>query len=93
MSKNSIANGIAGHPEVHDTKSPDKIWRYAQRVHVHATGIAAFSLGLIIHVMCSDLQDRVKRAAALFFWLSTLYPLVWLTIVYAGPFHRSGTRP
>ncbi len=57
--KEYIAEGIAAHPELHDEKSKDKIWRYAQRTHFHAGGVAAFSLGLNILVMFSDLPPRL----------------------------------
>ena len=55
--KDYIAEGIAAHPELHDEKSKDKIWRYAQRTHFHAGGVAAFSLGLIILVMFKPYRD------------------------------------
>ncbi|WP_454062063.1 hypothetical protein [Candidatus Nitrospira salsa] len=56
-----IAEGVTANPTVHDENSQDKIWRYAQRVHFHATGISAFSLGLVILVMFSDLTSRLKK--------------------------------
>ena len=31
--KSHIAEQVQAHPEVHDEKSKDKIWRYAQRAH------------------------------------------------------------
>ena len=43
-----VTQGIAAHLELHDAKSPEKIWRYVQRAHFHATGIAAFSIGLLL---------------------------------------------
>lgn len=43
-----VTQGIAAHPELHDAKSPEKIWCYVQRAHFHATGIAAFSIGLLL---------------------------------------------
>jgi hypothetical protein len=46
--KEFVAQGIAAHPDVHDSQSQDKIWRYAQRAHFHATGVAAFSIGLLL---------------------------------------------
>ena len=60
--KDYIAQGVLANPDVHDSKSADKIWRYAQRAHFHATGIAAFSLGLIILVMFSTLKPIYKKA-------------------------------
>jgi len=83
--QNYIAQGIAAHPEVHDAKSPDKIWRYAQRAHFHATGIAAFALGLVILVMCSKLKPNYKKASAILLGLSSFYPLSWLNMFLLAP--------
>ena len=83
--QNYIAQGIAAHPEVHDTKSPDKIWRYAQRAHFHATGIAAFALGLVILVMCSKLKTNYKKASAILLGLSSFYSLSWLNMFLLAP--------
>ena len=80
MYKNYIGREIAAHPEVHDTKSQDKIWRYAQRSHFHATGIAAFSLGLIILVMFSNMKEKLKRVASISIGLSSFYPFSWFTM-------------
>ncbi|SDY88665.1 hypothetical protein [Nitrosomonas sp. Nm58] len=43
--KSYISDGVASHADVHDDKSNDKIWRYAQRAHFHVTGVSAFSIG------------------------------------------------
>jgi len=83
--KDYVAEGIAAHPEVHDAKSQDKIWRYAQRTHFHAGGIAAFCLGLIILVMFSDLKPRWKRNSAILIGLGGLYPLSWLSMFFLAP--------
>ena len=83
--KNYVAAGIAANPEIHDAKSQDKIWRYAQRAHFHATGIAAFSLGLVILVMLSTLKTKLKRVASIFIGLSCLYPLSWFTMFVLAP--------
>jgi hypothetical protein len=83
--KDYITQGIAANPEVHDTKSPEKIWRYAQRAHFHATGIAAFSLGLIILVIFSTLKPTYKKASAIFLGLSSFYPLSWYTMFWLAP--------
>ena len=80
---------IQAHPELHDEKSNDKIWRYAQRTHFHATGVAAFSLGLIILIMLSDMQAKLKTASSILIGLGSFYPLSWFTMVFACPFHRS----
>ena len=83
--KSYIAEGVTAHPTVHDAKSADKIWRYAQRAHFHATGISAFSLGLVILVMCSDLQPRLKRITSMFLGLGSLYPLSWFSMFILAP--------
>jgi len=83
--KSFIAEGVAANPAVHDANSQDKIWRYAQRVHFHATGISAFSLGLVILVMFTDLTARLKKIAAVFLGFSSLYPLSWFTMFLLAP--------
>jgi hypothetical protein len=83
--QNYIAQGIAANPEVHDVKSPDKIWRYAQRAHFHATGIAAFSLGLVILVMFSSLKTSYKKTSAILLGLSSFYPLSWYAMFWLAP--------
>ena len=83
--KNYITEGIAANPTVHDAKSPDKIWRYAQRAHFHATGIAAFSLGLVFLVMFSNLKPKMKSLSSFFLGLSSFYPLAWLTMYILAP--------
>jgi len=83
--KNFVADGISAHPEVHDEKSQDKIWRYAQRTHFHAGGISAFCLGLIILVMFSDLRSRWKHISAALIGLGSFYPLAWLSMFFLSP--------
>ncbi len=83
--KDYVAEGIAAHPDVHDAKSQDKIWRYAQRTHFHAGGIAAFCLGLIILVMFSDLKPRLQRASSILIGLGSFYPLAWLSMFFLAP--------
>ena len=80
-----VAQGIAAHPEVHDAKSQDKIWRYAQRAHFHATGIAAFSIGLLLLVSVSSLKKILKKVAAVFIGLGGFYPLAWLSMFLLAP--------
>ena len=69
--KNYVSDGIAAHPEVHDAKSKDKIWRYAQRTHFHAGGISAFCLGLILLVMFSDMKPQLKRVSSVLIGLGS----------------------
>lgn len=80
-----IEQGIAAHPEVHDAKSPGKIWRYAQRAHFHATGIAAFSIGLLLIVSASSLKEKYKQVAGVLIGLGSFYPLAWITIFLLAP--------
>jgi hypothetical protein len=80
-----IANGIAAHPTLHDAKSQDAIWRYVQRAHFHATGIGAFSIGLILIVALSDLSALMKMWTSLLIGLGGLYPVAWYTTFYLSP--------
>jgi hypothetical protein len=80
-----IARGIAAHPTLHDASSQDKIWRYVQRAHFHATGIAAFSLGLVLLIAATDLTPRLKSIASVLVGLGSLYPLAWFTTFYLAP--------
>jgi len=83
-----IAEGIAAHPELHGENSADKIWRYAQRSHFHATGIAAFTIGLVLLTMLSSLSNRYKTITSLLIGLGGLYPLSWITLFLLAPTMR-----
>ncbi len=83
--KNYVAEGIAANPELHDDSSQDKIWRYAQRTHFHAGGIAAFCLGLIILVLLSDLSKRMQRRASILIGMGSIYPLAWYAMFLLAP--------
>lgn len=83
--KDYVAEGVATHPDRHDATSEDKIWRYAQRTHFHAGGIAAFCLGLIIIVMHSDMQRRYQRLSSILIGLGSVYPLAWLSMFFLAP--------
>jgi len=83
--KDFVSAGIESHPEVHDAKSQDKIWRYAQRAHFHATGIAAFSIGLLLLVSVSSMSKRAKKATSILIGLGFLYPLAWLSMFLLAP--------
>lgn len=80
-----VARGIAAHPELHDANSSEKIWRYAQRAHFHATGIAAFSIGLLLLVSASSLKQRSKTITAILIGLGGCYPLAWFTMFIVAP--------
>ncbi len=58
--KQFISDGIATHPAQHDEKSQSKIWRYAQRSHFHATGVAGFALVLILLTGLTSLSRKLK---------------------------------
>ncbi len=83
--KDFIAEGIEAHPAVHDEKSQDKIWRYAQRAHFHAGGVSTFCLALIILVMFSKLTPGMKNAASILLGLGSFYPLAWLSMFFLSP--------
>jgi hypothetical protein len=83
--KTYVAQGIAAHPTIHDASSPEKIWRYLQRAHFHATGVAAFSIGLLLLVSASGLKRRLKPVTAVFIGLGSFYPLAWLTMFIVAP--------
>lgn len=83
--KDYVAQGIAAHPDVHDAKSQSKIWRYAQRAHFHSTGIAAFSIGLILLVSASSLSQKLKQITSTLIGLGFLYPFAWLTMFFLAP--------
>lgn len=83
--KNYVAAGVAAHPELHNASSEDKIWRYAQRTHFHAGGIAAFALGLIILVTLADMSAKIKTRASILISLSSFYPLAWLSMFFLSP--------
>jgi hypothetical protein len=80
-----IANGIAAHPTRHDAKSQDAIWRYVLRAPFHATGIGAFSIGLILIVAMSDLSVLMKKWTSLLIGLGSFYPAAWYTTFYLSP--------
>jgi hypothetical protein len=83
--KDYVAEGVAANPALHDEASEEKIWRYAQRTHFHAGGIAAFCLGLIILVMFSDLTRRLQRISSILIGLGGIYPLAWLSMFFLAP--------
>lgn len=83
--ENYIAKGVSSHPDVHDAKSSKKIWRYVQRAHFHSTGIAAFSLGLILTILLSSMSDKFKTLSSTLVGLGSFYPLAWFTMFILAP--------
>ena len=85
MYKDHIAEQVQANPALHDASSSGKIWRYAQRAHFHATGIAAFSLGLIILLMFCDMKAGTKKLSSILIGLGGLYPLAWFNMYLLAP--------
>jgi hypothetical protein len=85
MYKNRIAEQVAANPQVHDESSESKIWRYAQRAHFHATGIAAFSLGLLLLLLQADMKAGTRKLASILLGLGALYPLAWFNMYLLAP--------
>ncbi len=83
--KSYISQGIKAKPAVHDKKSQGKIWRYAQRSHFHATGISAFSLGLLLLLMVTRMKAGLKKITSLLIGLGGLYPLSWFSMFLLSP--------
>lgn len=83
--KDAIAEGISANPTAHDGKSQAKIWRYAQRAHFHASGIAAFSIGLLLLLGATQLKSTVKKMTSVLIGLGGLYPLSWLSMFILAP--------
>jgi hypothetical protein len=80
-----LTQGIAANPAVHDANSQDKIWRYAQRAHFHAAGIATFSIVLILLTAFSSLKMRMKTVVSTLISLVGLYPLAWFAMFLLSP--------
>ena len=80
-----VERGIQAQPDIFNEQSAGKIWRYAQRAHFHAGGIAAFSLGLIILVVFSNLKTGMKTLSSALIGLSGFYPLSWFTMFVLAP--------
>lgn len=83
--KSYIATGIEQNSQLHDEKSQDKIWRYAQRAHFHSLGIAAFSIGLVLLSLLSSLSDKLKSLCSILIGLGGLYPLSWFNMYLLAP--------
>ena len=83
--KSYISEGIAANEDVHDSKSKSKIWRYVQRSHFHASGISAYSFGLIILVMFSSLKKKLKKVSSILIGLGGLYSMSWFSMFILAP--------
>lgn len=83
--KNYISENVEANPAVHDEKSKDKIWRYVQRSHFHASGIAAYSLALLLIILFSKMKDQYKSLSSTLIGVGTLYPLSWFVMYLTAP--------
>jgi len=83
--KDYVAQSIIANPEVHDAKSQSKIWRYAQRAHFHAAGIASFSIGLLLLVAFSGLREKFKKISATLIGVGSFYPFAWFSMFLLAP--------
>ncbi len=83
--KDFIASGISAVPDLHDENSPAKIWRYVQRAHFHAMGIAAVTISLILLVAVSSMTSGLKKLSAVLIGLGNLYPLSWFFMFLLSP--------
>lgn len=85
MFKERIAEQVAANPSVHDESSNSKIWRYAQRAHFHATGISAFSLGLLLLLLHANMKAGTRKITSILIGLGGLYPLAWFNMYLFAP--------
>lgn len=83
--KEMISQGVSAFPQVHDAKSSDKIWRYVQRAHFHALGVAAFSMTLILIAALSSLSATKKKVTAILISLGGTYSFSWFTMFLLSP--------
>lgn len=64
----------------------DKVWRYYQRFHFHATGIGAMMIGLLLFLSQLNAPKlQVKASAYMISIGGFLYPYVWLFAGIYGP--------
>lgn len=95
--KDAIAAGLTRNAEIAALTDPgeraakaadeaDKVWRYYQRFHFHATGIGAMAMGLLLFLRRLAAPARWVRVAS---WAVAvggfLYPFVWLFAAIYGP--------
>lgn len=83
--KSYISENIQANPAVHDEKSKDKIWRYVQKAHFHSSGIAAYSLALLLIILVSKMKNSMKSFSATMIGISTLYSFSWYLMFYLAP--------
>lgn len=71
----------------------DKSWSYMQRAHLHAGGLGASALGLILVLIVLGTRPTVMRAVSLGLGVGALgYSLYWLLAGFRAP-ELGGTGP
>lgn len=83
--KESIQSGIAAHPQLHDAKSSSKIWRYVQRAHFHAMGVAAITGVMLLLLQLGTMTSGLKTLTATLIGLGNAYPLSWYMMYQLSP--------
>ena len=78
--KDYVKAGVLAHPLVHaaDPVAHEKIWRWWQRAHFHATGIGAFTMAMIAVTAISGLASRSKRLVSILIGTGGFYSSSWL---------------
>jgi hypothetical protein len=83
--KDALLADVTAHPQIHE-QTPDNVkkqasdgWRYFQRAHMHAQGLGALGVGIILVLGMSWVSVSVKRWLAIATGLGALlYPFCWL---------------
>ena len=67
-------------------KITDKSWVYFKRAHLHANGLGAISLAVILLLMFMQAAVILKKLTAIFLGLGSLgYPIFWLLAALKAP--------
>ncbi len=85
--KDGIKSQVRAHAELHKSinRSSDRIWRYQQRAHFHATGIGAFTLGLMLLLAFTGMRPWLKMLTSLPIGLGGVYALGWFNLYRLSP--------
>lgn len=88
LAKNTTIQAIADPEKKEATikSEKDKVWRYYQRYHFHANGIASLSLALLVLLAFVQASNRKILIAQYSVAIGGfLYPFVWLFAALYGP--------
>lgn len=88
LAKNTKIQSISNEQSRSDKikSESDKNWRYYQRYHFHANGIAALTLALLIFLAFVEASSKEILAASYMISVGgILYPFVWLFAAIYGP--------